>query len=378
MEYRFAPELRVPTDEGIITLQVVTFGQPDEYGTEWMPGVFTDFLNRSRPTFYFSHNGSIELRHVVGQGTTWQETDLGYTIDFQLDDFEAVPSARQVYAQAKSKTLRWASVGFERQEWMSRKALVEAGIIGPDEQPNLMEQMIKADLPHVAILSEPGAVVGAGVLAVRQPPIVVQARSGVVPVSFAHDLAAMLAAKSIDLEEALHRLKAYTPEEPEPPVPEPTPEEPPVGEPPAEPPEDPREVGPSLEDQEAETEAVEAEALIAAGMVGRSRMRPAPRAAVAAHDTAVQEGTWDGPAAVAAMPNDAATLAYCASWRDPKGTPDAKSTYKLWHHRTKGGPAIGGGIRAALSRLPQTIMPDADRPAVERHLRKHLDKLTGG
>jgi hypothetical protein len=78
------------------------------------------------------------------------------------------------------------------------------------------------------------------------------------------------------------------------------------------------------------------------------------------------------------MPNDAATLAYCACWKDPKGNPDAKSTYKLWHHRTKGGPAIGGGIRAALSRLPQTDMPAADRPAVERHLRKHLDKLTGG
>ena len=91
------------------------------------------------------------------------------------------------------------------------------------------------------------------------------------------------------------------------------------------------------------------------------------------HNTAVTEGEWDGPAAVANMPNEEATLWYCHAWRDPDGDPDAKKTYKFPHHRTNGGPAVLNGVRNALARLPNSSIPEDDKPGVERHLRAHLD-----
>ena len=98
------------------------------------------------------------------------------------------------------------------------------------------------------------------------------------------------------------------------------------------------------------------------------------RKALAVHNTDVTEGEWDGPGAVASMPNDEATLRYCHAWMDPDGDPEAKSSYKFPHHRTKGGPAVLNGVRNALARLPQANIPEGDKAGVERHLRAHLDK----
>lgn len=98
------------------------------------------------------------------------------------------------------------------------------------------------------------------------------------------------------------------------------------------------------------------------------------RKALAVHNTDITEGEWDGPGAVANMPNDEATLRYCHAWMDPDGDAEAKSTYKFPHHRTKGGPAVLPGVRNALARLPQSNIPEGDKAGVERHLRSHLDK----
>lgn len=97
------------------------------------------------------------------------------------------------------------------------------------------------------------------------------------------------------------------------------------------------------------------------------------RAAIAVHHTDTSEAAWDGPAAVAAMPNDASVLRYCHAWRDDNGAPDAKSSYKLPHHETDGGPAILPGVRNGLARLQQTKnIPQADLPGVMAHLEAHL------
>src|SRR5512139_2253941 len=92
------------------------------------------------------------------------------------------------------------------------------------------------------------------------------------------------------------------------------------------------------------------------------------------HNTDVTEGEWDGPGAVAAMPNEAATLWYCHAWKDAEGDPDAKQTYKFPHHRTNGGPAVLNGVRNALARLSSANIPEGDRAGVERHLQAHLNK----
>lgn len=97
------------------------------------------------------------------------------------------------------------------------------------------------------------------------------------------------------------------------------------------------------------------------------------RTAIPAHSTETVDEPWDGPAAVAAMPNEARVLRYCHAWRDADGDPDAKATYKFPHHRTLGGPANVRACRNGLARLDGADIPDADRPGVERHLRRHLD-----
>lgn len=95
--------------------------------------------------------------------------------------------------------------------------------------------------------------------------------------------------------------------------------------------------------------------------------------AIPSHNTAVTDTEWDGPAAVSAMPNEAATLRYTHAWRDSEGDADAKSSYKFPHHVTNGGPANLPAVRNALARLSNADIPEADRAGVERHLRNHLE-----
>lgn len=95
--------------------------------------------------------------------------------------------------------------------------------------------------------------------------------------------------------------------------------------------------------------------------------------ALAVHHTATENSAWDGPAAVAAMPNDAAVLAYCHAWRDGSAASDAKDDYKFPHHRTKGGPANIPACRNGLARLEGSTIPDGDKAGVKAHLQAHLD-----
>ena len=95
--------------------------------------------------------------------------------------------------------------------------------------------------------------------------------------------------------------------------------------------------------------------------------------AIGVHHTDTEEGAWDGPGAVAAMPNEAETLRYCHAWVNGGGDADAKQSYKFPHHTTKGGPANMPGVRNALARLSQADIPAGDRAGVEQHLRAHMD-----
>lgn len=105
--------------------------------------------------------------------------------------------------------------------------------------------------------------------------------------------------------------------------------------------------------------------------------------ALPVHHTAVVDKPWDGPAAVAAMPNDDTVLEYCHAWQSDTAaaTPhkdgdddadDQKANYKFPHHETKGGPAFLAACHNGLARLAGADIPDADRPGVEAHLRAHM------
>ena len=110
--------------------------------------------------------------------------------------------------------------------------------------------------------------------------------------------------------------------------------------------------------------------------------------AIAAHHTATVDTTWDGPAAVAAMPAEYADLHYCHAWQDAAAdssshTPgdddadDTKSNFKFPHHLKQGGPANLAGCRNGLARLSGADIPDADRAGVKAHLQAHLDDGQG-
>lgn len=97
------------------------------------------------------------------------------------------------------------------------------------------------------------------------------------------------------------------------------------------------------------------------------------KAAMPVHHTAVVDEPWDGPAAVAAMPDNAATLRYCHAWMDSSGDDTAKGTYKFPHHKTKGGPANLAACRNGLARLDGASIPSGDVAGVRAHLQAHLD-----
>lgn len=111
--------------------------------------------------------------------------------------------------------------------------------------------------------------------------------------------------------------------------------------------------------------------------------------AIPSHHTATVDETWDGPAAVAAMPAAYATLYYCHGWwsddaahgsgghdssDDGDNDPDdVKDNYKFPMHKVKGGPANIRACRNALARVANSSIPDGDKAGVRRHAQTHLD-----
>lgn len=90
------------------------------------------------------------------------------------------------------------------------------------------------------------------------------------------------------------------------------------------------------------------------------------------HHTPTVDTPWDGPAAVAAMPNDASVLHYCHAWQ-ADGAGNEKNDYKFPHHKTDGGPANVAGCRNVLARVANSSIPDSDKAGVRRHAQAHLD-----
>jgi hypothetical protein len=110
---------------------------------------------------------------------------------------------------------------------------------------------------------------------------------------------------------------------------------------------------------------------------------PLTAKALAVHHTATVDTPWDGPAAVAAMPNDDTVLKYCFAWQDSAAasTPhkegdddadDQKSNYKFPHHTKKDAAANLAACRNGLARLSGASIPDGDRAGVKAHLQAHM------
>ncbi len=91
-----------------------------------------------------------------------------------------------------------------------------------------------------------------------------------------------------------------------------------------------------------------------------------------------EDEPWDGPGEVARA-EGAEALRRMHAWVDSNGDPDAKSSYKLPHHRAADGYLVPRGLFAAAAALQGgrggVDIPAADVPGVKRHLEEHYREL---
>lgn len=99
-----------PGDPFRFSALVLRYGVVDTYGTVFTPGVFTDSLTTRMPRICWSHDWA----DPIGRWVSWTETSDGLELVGELDDFDAVPRARQAAAQLRSGTIDQFSVGFVR------------------------------------------------------------------------------------------------------------------------------------------------------------------------------------------------------------------------------------------------------------------------
>jgi HK97 family phage prohead protease len=152
-------ELREPGDPGQpkgFTARVVNYGVRDSYGTSWAPGVFSRSLREKLPSVVWGH----DWNDPIGRTVAYREVPAsgadrgGLEIDVELDDFDAVPKARQAYAQLKSGTMKEFSFAFIR------------GQSRPDPELRDTIQIVDADVDEFSVVLN-GSVPGTAVQAIR-------------------------------------------------------------------------------------------------------------------------------------------------------------------------------------------------------------------
>jgi HK97 family phage prohead protease len=88
----------------------------DTYGTRFALGGAAAYLKAhdNRPTLLFGHGSQGGISSVLGHAVAWRENAQGLEVCFEFDNFDDVPSARQAFAQLKSRSLDSFSIGFIR------------------------------------------------------------------------------------------------------------------------------------------------------------------------------------------------------------------------------------------------------------------------
>lgn len=150
-------EVRVTDDAGGRTFEavVVRYGVIDDYGTRFRAGCFTDSLSERLPRICWAHRWDEPL----GRYVDYRDTGTELTLIGELDDFDAVPRARQASAQLASGTIDQFSVGFMR---------LADELVDPDEVGGRrgVYDITEAQLDEVSLVLV-GAVPGTELVGVR-------------------------------------------------------------------------------------------------------------------------------------------------------------------------------------------------------------------
>jgi HK97 family phage prohead protease len=179
-----------PNGRPLITVQAIRPSVVDDYGSLWMADTFDEDVQGrmakdpdDTPALCWSHNWA----DPIGHGVAYTPSADGPAVGFELDDFEAVPRAKQADAQVRSKTIRDCSVGFygtERRDPTDEEK---------EQYPGIKEVIYRAQLDEVSLVLR-GAVPGAKVLALRS--------GATVPEDAAFDLAKRVVAGEMTKDEA--------------------------------------------------------------------------------------------------------------------------------------------------------------------------------
>jgi hypothetical protein len=158
-----ASDTKGPNGRPVISLRAITPGVVDDYGSVWLASTFDKAIAartaadpHDTPALTWAHDWT----DPIGHGIRYTPGAGGPMIDFELDDFTAVPRARQADAQVRSKTIRDCSVGFF--DAVRREPTTEERIMWP----GVLEVITEADLDETALVLR-GAVPGAKVAGIR-------------------------------------------------------------------------------------------------------------------------------------------------------------------------------------------------------------------
>lgn len=190
------------SDPGMFEAVVMNYGVVDTYNTVFDPGCFRESLEERMPRITWGH----DWKDVIGQYVDYKDTPETLTLVGQLDDFDAVPRAKQAHAQLKSGTIDQFSVGFHRKPdgvriVEKREHFTNAGL---DESA----LVLSGSVPGTKLVSVRSA---SGLHAVRQ-----------VPVDLVVELGKKIAAGELTHDEAEAALTLASGEVPAKPVEEPT------------------------------------------------------------------------------------------------------------------------------------------------------------
>lgn len=171
----------------------VVYNVVDDYNTRFLPGCFTESLQKRLPKITWAHDWS----DVVGRVVEYRDTDTELTIIAELDDPSDVPRAKQALSQLRSGTITDVSVGFSRED----QKVNDDGVT----------DFIACTLDEVACVLR-GAVPGAKVLAMRS----VRTATGLVDEDLLISLAKKVQSKEITVDEAKTTIDLAAVEEPRP------------------------------------------------------------------------------------------------------------------------------------------------------------------
>ena len=94
--------------------RVLNYMVLDTYNTMFDPGAFTDALTQRLPRLLYGHNWD-SPGALLGRAIDYRNTPEGLDLLFEFDDFDAVPTARQVAYQVRSGTIDQFSIGFSHE-----------------------------------------------------------------------------------------------------------------------------------------------------------------------------------------------------------------------------------------------------------------------